>query len=127
MRLWKISYTSMAALPEETADAEVLIICALAEQFNALHEITGVLTFHDGRFAQVLEGPEETLRELMRRIEADPRHHSVNVIMDGQINTRRYTNWSMTYRDPKAFVKDQINDLLAETAAMAKTFGTTRH
>ena len=30
MRLWKISYTSIAALPEDTAHADALVICALA-------------------------------------------------------------------------------------------------
>ena len=127
MRLWKVSYTSIAAMPEVTADADVLAICTLAEQHNTLHGITGVLTLHDGRFAQVLEGPEQALRKLMGRIKADTRHHSVNVIADVQISTRRYANWSMAYRDPKAFVKDQIDDLLAETAIMAKAVGPTRH
>ncbi len=127
MRLWKISYTSIAAMPEETIDAGVLVICALAEQHNALHSITGILTLCDGRFAQVLEGPEHALRKLMDRINADPRHHSVMVLADGPIVSRRYASWSMSYRDPKAFVKDQIDDLLAETAVMAKAIAPIRH
>jgi Sensors of blue-light using FAD len=127
MRLWKISYTSIAAMPDETVDADILVICTLAEQHNALHGITGILTLCDDRFAQVLEGPEDALRKLMGRIKADPRHHSVTVLADGPIAERRYASWSMAYRDPKAFVKDQINDLLAETAVMAKAIGPTRH
>lgn len=127
MQLWKISYTSVAAMPVETVDADVLVLCALAEQFNARHGITGVLTLCDGRFAQVLEGPEAVLRKLMLRIVADPRHHSVTVLADAPVGHRRYAGWSMTYRDPKAFVKDQINDLLAEAAEATKTLGGTWH
>jgi len=127
MRLWKISYTSIATLPEETADADALVICAMAEHYNALHDITGVLTLHRGRFAQVLEGPETALRTLMARIMADSRHHTVKIVSDGPIVKRRYADWSMAYRDPKAFVSDQLDDVLAQTSAITKALGTTWH
>ncbi len=127
MRLWKISYTSIAALPEETANADALVICALAEQYNALHGITGVLTLHRGRFAQVLEGPETALRALMARIIADVRHHTVKMVADGPIFKRRYADWSMAFSDPKAFVSDQLDDVLEQTAAVTRALGTTWH
>lgn len=127
MRLWKISYTSIATLPEETANADTLVICAFSEQYNVLHGITGVLTLHKGRFAQVLEGPEEALRKLMRRIMADPRHHTIQVISDGPIVKRRYAEWSMAYRDPKAFVTDQLDDVLEQTADISRAMGSTWH
>ena len=127
MRLWKISYTSIAALPEEAANAAALVICALAEQYNALHGITGVLTLHRGRFAQVLEGPETALRALMARIMVDSRHHTIKIVSDGPIFKRRYADWSMAYRDPKAFISDQLDDVLAQTSAITKALGKTWH
>ncbi|MFM9934858.1 MAG: BLUF domain-containing protein [Novosphingobium sp.] len=127
MRLWKITYTSIATLPEETANAATLVICALAEQFNALHGITGVLTLHRGRFAQVLEGPETALRALVARIIADCRHHTVKIISDGPIAKRRYADWSMAYRDPKAFVADQLDEVLEQTAEVTRAVRTTWH
>jgi hypothetical protein len=127
MRLWKISYTSITTLPEETSNADTLLICALAEQYNTLHGITGILTLHRGRFAQVLEGPETALRTLMARIVADPRHHTVKVISDGPIVKRRYADWSMAYRDPKTFVTDQLNDVLEQTAEVSRALGATWH
>ena len=127
MRLWKISYTSIATLPEETANADTLVICTLAEQYNALHGITGILTLHNGRFAQVLEGPEGALRKLMSRIMADWRHHTIKVISDGPIVKRRYADWSMAYRDPKAFVTDQLDDVLEQTAEITEALRATWH
>jgi len=127
MRLWKISYTSIATLPEEAANAATLLICALAEQYNALHGITGILTLHRGRFAQVLEGPETALRGLMARIMADLRHHTVKIISDGPIGKRRYADWSMAYRDPKSFVTDQLDEMLEQTTAFSRALGATRH
>jgi hypothetical protein len=120
VHLWKISYVSIAAAPDEILDTTVLEICALSEQHNARAGITGLLTFHAGRFAQVLEGPESEVRALLGRIIADPRHHSVNVIADGPIPARRYAEWSMAYREPKDFMRTQLSDVLAQTAAVAE-------
>lgn len=119
MRLWKISYVSVATAPSEMLDANVYEICTVAEQHNARAGITGVLTFHAGRFAQLLEGPEPQLRALMIRIGKDARHHSLKVLADSAIRDRRYGSWSMAYRSPNDFVRDQLGDLLAQTAAVA--------
>lgn len=127
MRLWKISYVSVAAEADEAANESAMVICAFAEQHNARHDITGILTLHGGRYAQVLEGPEAALRALITRIEADPRHHSVRVISDGPISKRRYANWSMAYRDPKEFVLDQLDGIMEQTAAVAMVMRGTRH
>jgi len=127
MRLWKISYTSIAALPEETTNADALAIASKSEKHNALHGITGVLTLHKGRFAQVLEGPETALRLLMARIMADLRHHTVVNLFDGPIAKRRYADWSMAFRDPKAFIADQLDEVLEQTAEMTRALQATRH
>lgn len=127
MRLWRICYISVATAPAAVLDADVRAICALAEPHNARAGITGALTFHGGRFAQVLEGPESALRALMTRIAADPRHHSLTVIADAEINARRYADWSMAYRDPRDFVRDQLDTVLEHTAVMAEGLGSSLH
>lgn len=127
MRLWKISYVSTATAPDEIGAEDAMVIAALAEQHNAHHNITGILTLHTGRFAQVLEGPETALRALMARIIADPRHHSLRVIADGPLDKRRYPDWSMSFRDAKQFVLDQIESVLEQTAAMTKAMRVTLH
>lgn len=127
MRLWKISYTSTAAQPEDMACGGLQEICRKSQYYNALHEITGIITFHCGRFAQVLEGPEDALRSLMRRIIADPRHHSVAVISDGPITERRYASFAMAYREPKVFVTDQLSDVLEQTAEITAAMKATWH
>ncbi len=127
MSLWKISYTSIAALPEETTNAVALAISALSAQHNALHGITGVLTLYKGQFAQVIEGPETALRLLMARIIADLRHHTVVNLFDGPIAKRRYADWSMAFRDPKAFIADQLDEVLEQTSGVTRALRATRH
>jgi len=127
MRLWKVSYTSIATSNAEGACTDAETICALSQDYNALHGITGILTLHRGRFAQVLEGPETAVRQLMRRIMADPRHHSIRIAADGPIVKRRYADWRMAYRDPKAFINDQLDDMLAQTAEVVRALNATWH
>ena len=127
MSLWKISYISVAVDPADMIEAVIADICAVAQVRNAALDITGVLTFRDGRFAQVIEGPEAALRELMAGITRDLRHHSLVVVADSALALRRYTDWQMTYRDPKDFVRDQIDIVLEQTALMGQATGDHIH
>jgi hypothetical protein len=127
LRLWKLSYVSVATAADAILEADVRTICALAETHNMRCEITGVLTHHAGRFVQLLEGPESEVRALMIRIAADPRHHSLKIIANGPIHIRRYADWSMAYRVPKDFMRDQLDDLLEQTAVFAEVMSSTLH
>lgn len=127
MILWRLSYISVAVAPAEAIDAVIGDICFVAQVRNAELDITGVLTFKDGRFAQVIEGPEEALRTLMAAILRDARHHSVNVIADGAIELRRYADWRMAYREPKDFVRDQLDNVLEQTALMGRMVSDRIH
>ncbi|MES2904263.1 MAG: BLUF domain-containing protein [Pseudomonadota bacterium] len=115
MRLWKISYVSIASAPDEIAEADVREICAVAGPHNARSGITGILTYHAGRFAQIIEGIEDDLRQLMERIAADPRHHSLKITMDRAVDARQFDEWSMAYRSPKQFIQDQIENISSTT------------
>ncbi|OYU34974.1 BLUF domain-containing protein [Novosphingobium sp. PASSN1] len=127
MRLWKLSYTSVAVAAHDEALRQVHEICASSVDRNARVGISSIVTVHRGRFAQVLEGPEDAVRTVLRRIMGDSRHHSLVVLADVPIVARRYDSWSMAYRDPKAFIADQIDDILQQTADVARAMKTTRH
>ncbi|GEN99281.1 hypothetical protein NSE01_11140 [Novosphingobium sediminis] len=127
MRLWKLSYTSIAVARHEVAMQQAREICELSGDRNARVGISSVLTLHKGRFAQVLEGPEEAVRTVLRRIMGDPRHHSLNVLSDGPLVARRYEGLAMAYRDPKAFIADQIDDILQQTADVVRAMKSTWH
>lgn len=127
MRLWKLSYTSIAVAAHDIALQQAHEICARSEDRNARIGISSVLTVHRGRFAQVLEGPEDAVRTALRRIMDDPRHHSITVLADGPLAERRYGNWSMAYRDPKAFINEQLDDILQQTADVARAMKATWH
>ncbi len=127
MRLWKLSYISTAVAAPDEALHQLHEICARSDDRNARAGISSIATVHRGRFAQVIEGPEDAVRALLRRIMGDPRHHSVLVLADAPLVERRYADWSMTYRDPKAFIHDQIDDILKQTADVVRAMKATWH
>lgn len=111
-------YISEASSPVGHGDLQAIL--ATAQPFNRHHGITGCLLYEQGHFAQVLEGGESDLDELMRRIALDPRHHNVRIIWSGPVEQRMFEQWSMA-----AFNLDQpdpadsisIRELRRELAA----------
>lgn len=79
--------------------------------------------FQKGAFAQILEGPETAIRELLSRITDDPRHCNLRVLADGPIDQRCYANWSMEYLIPSDFVHKQIEGFLEQAKAARGRLG----
>jgi hypothetical protein len=127
MRLWKLSYISTAVAGPEEALRQLREICVLSGERNASVGISGIATVHKGRFAQVLEGPEDSVRAVLRRIMGDPRHHSLTLLSDGPLVARRYGGQAMSYCEPKSFIADQLNDILKQTADVVRAMKATWH
>ena len=79
-----------------TVDEETLIaILSVSQRWNVAHHLTGALAYGEGQFVQVLEGPREALLATMAKIQADPRHHSIDLIGPTITPTRNFPDWSM--------------------------------
>jgi hypothetical protein len=63
--------------------------------YNAQHGITGLLLYSDGRYVQVLEGPQSAVQALYARIQRDPRHEQVVTVSAGPGPPRQFAEWSM--------------------------------
>jgi hypothetical protein len=48
---------------------------------------------------QVMEGPKEAVHATFKRIERDPRHYDIFVLIEEVIAARNFKEWSMGYRD----------------------------
>ena len=93
--MFSIVYGSTATTRFGSIDlAELLTQCRVR---NRSIGVTGMLMHEEGRFLQALEGPELVVRELMDRIEQDPRHDHVEVLAQETIASRRFPDWSMGY------------------------------
>lgn len=91
----RILYVSRAA--ERLTQFEVMQIVAASRSHNWRAGLTGCLLFTGLDFAQVIEGPEATVRALLERLASDPRHTGVRVLSNAAADRRRFANWTMGY------------------------------
>jgi Sensors of blue-light using FAD len=90
-------YASSAArlfTKDELAD-----LLAVSRTNNARAGITGMLVYKGGNFLQVLEGEEEPVEALHRKILLDPRHKGIITLICGPLAERAFPEWSMEFRD----------------------------
>ncbi len=94
-KLYALTYLSRAArdlLPEELDS-----ILLQARLFNAAEQITGVLLYGDGRFFQLLEGPEASVLKVFDRVSRAQAHKSIRVLSKGPIAERFFESWHMVF------------------------------
>lgn len=81
-------------------DAALETILDTSRRNNARDGITGALLHRDGSFMQCLEGEESDVRRAYARIERDPRHAGLMVLLDEPIDERAFPTWSMAHFEP---------------------------
>ena len=110
MQYHRLLYVSVATkgLNQSVID-DILASSQLRNQRNA---ITGLLIYKSGYFLQLLEGPEQKVRETLGRIEKDTRHCKVEVIQEVDSDKRLFPGWSMAYAAETSFDKQWFEDLI---------------
>lgn len=78
-------------------DPGVARILAKSRKNNARLDVVGGLLFGEGYLLQCLEGDVRIVQNLYSKIEADPRHRDVTVLLQSSISTRTFGAWSMKY------------------------------
>ena len=80
---------------------EVDEIVSSSQTWNRIRDITGrLLVVTDSSedmlaFMQWIEGPPMEIQACLKRIVADPRHTSINVVQNAPVAGRKYPEWSM--------------------------------
>ena len=85
------SYTGTA----ESIDENLRNICTIAKSFNILHNITGVIFYHNQNFLQLIEGEKADVELLMKKISADTRHTNITTIVNKEVGSRGFGKWNM--------------------------------
>jgi hypothetical protein len=77
------------------SDDHIQNILLTALFHNSIHHISGMLIYDDTSFVQVIEGEQNEIYHLMRRILIDSRHSNVTILQRKPIVTREFVNWTM--------------------------------
>ncbi|MDA3950781.1 MAG: BLUF domain-containing protein [Spirochaeta sp.] len=128
-----VIYRSKAT--EEMRASDVGDILLTSRMNNQKRGITGALLYRNGFFLQVLEGQDDVVDDLVRRIRKDGRHTAFTVLYSGETSKLVFPSWSMARvpedavtRSPAVFQaleSDQIDEntarqFLAEVSAVVR-------
>jgi hypothetical protein len=95
--MFSVTYISFAIQPFNAR--ELLDLLTVAREHNGKVAVTGMLLYKEGSFMQVLEGRGPTVNLLLTRIERDPRHREIKLILREPIEERVFPDWSMGFQD----------------------------
>jgi acylphosphatase len=94
--LYQLIFTSYAT--EALTPSVLNEIADLSRQTNLASGITGVMLYHDGSILQVLEGEKSVVEALFAKIEKDPRHIQIMVLLRREAAMREFEGWKMGFK-----------------------------
>jgi hypothetical protein len=94
-----LSLVYVSSAISEFSEADLVALLEQSREKNTRLGLTGLLLYKDGNFMQVLEGPDNAVRQLFETILADSRHHGVIVLLERQIERREFADWAMAFRN----------------------------
>jgi Sensors of blue-light using FAD len=91
----RIIYSSQAT--HDVGPQELTELLAVARDLNQRVGLTGMLLYCGQSFLQVLEGEPRALQETYARIGADDRHTKLRLLMDAEVASPLFPDWSMGF------------------------------
>jgi hypothetical protein len=114
--------TSDRVLPK--AEMEELIV-RLTER-NARVGVRGALLVTGRHVAQILEGPEVPVDQLMTTIRQDLRHEDITIIERKPISGYRFADWCFAYWGDASYMDQKISAVLDKHDAVTRTSDTAQ-
>jgi hypothetical protein len=107
--VYQLIYRS-SALPTLNPE-QIMEIIDVAIAFNRRMGITGCLVYYKGHFIQLLEGEQEAVDQLYKKIKTDPRHTQVEILSTGFTKNRVFGSWNMGYIEMPDRTKKEKEEL----------------
>ena len=80
------------------SEADLWEMLCLFRHNNEEHDLTGMLLYGNGKFVQLVEGPDASVDSLIEQIRKDGRHADIQTLSEGPILERLFPDWSMGYK-----------------------------
>jgi len=94
--MFELVYTSIS--PAGLSEVELMRMLKQWRLKNQTLNVTGMLLYHDREIMQILEGEEDKVKALFQTILMDNRHRNIEVIYEGNIKDRAFSEWSMAFK-----------------------------
>ena len=90
---FRLVYVSSGILGLQSSHLQDIL--SVSQRFNAENGITGMLLFLEGNFIQVLEGEQDSVENLAKRISGDKRHRDFQILQREMSSDFLFPDWSM--------------------------------
>lgn len=110
---------SLVELPDQVEEIDKIVTGSIER--NAKLNVRGALLFTEQHFAQLLEGPEPAIEELMASINRDPRHEQVTVIERRPIDSYRFADWGLAYWGDATYMDLRVARVLEKSDAISRS------
>lgn len=107
----QIIYRSTTTADSGRAADDIPGILRQAVARNGIDGITGLLYTEEGAFLQAIEGPSDSMSDLLARLRNDDRHSALEILVDRPIEHREFGDWTMIHRDRRE-TTDAFDDRL---------------
>ena len=118
--LQRAIYVSDAAGSAGASILSMALILGASDANNRRDHLTGVLIFHRGQFMQVIEGGRTDLDRLLKRLEADPRHTRMRLLVNGPVQGGRFGSLPMSQVDVTPEIGELIGDRKLDQLSLAE-------
>lgn len=81
----------------EPSEDDLFDLLEQSRRNNVKKGLTGMLMYGGGTYLQCLEGEPAVVDELLKTIDADPRHTAVKILRRATIASRQFSDWSMGF------------------------------
>lgn len=120
-------YVSTRRLHPDGHAREIDDIVVIARSRNATLMVTGALVATPTHYAQMLEGTEGALAELMASIARDERHSDIRLVHLAPKPRRELAGWSLAYNGESTYVSSLVRAAIdAPDFTMAHSFEAIR-
>jgi len=98
--IYQLTYQSNASYSPTPQDLESLLEKSRIN--NKEIGVTGCLVFFEKKFIQILEGQEELVKGVYKKISKDSRHQDIALIVENNTDRRLFPDWGMLFHQPQA-------------------------
>lgn len=103
-QLVELSYVSKAT--QDMGLSSLVHLFDVSFNWNQSHDLTGVLFYENGHFAQILEARREDVILIWEKIQTDYRHQVLHRIELEEIDQRLFPSWALRFYGGDQIAKD---------------------
>ena len=112
MTLERLVYVSESRIEAAETNQVVARLVKNSRTRNACLAVSGALLFTGTHFAQILEGPPDSIAVILSALLDDTRHSNILIAAHFPINKRLFPEWQMAYHGPSQYVAKHVKRML---------------